>query len=179
MSSTFLIFFKIFFNLSLTSLRTRQGFGASFISPSTVSSLYHILTVLSRGILNFFSACGSRDIRDMISACTVWFTFVFRTPTPRAVGSWDKGLTRSRGHPFSRSPCPPLLYPYCITTWAVCQGVSYIFSEFFFESTYARATLAMASIRLRLPSPLDNDSIPQTAPEVNMAKCTKMGIQIN
>ena len=54
MSSTFLIFFKIFFNLGLTSLRTRQGFGASFISPSTVSSLYHILTALSRGILNFF-----------------------------------------------------------------------------------------------------------------------------
>ena len=42
----------------------------------------------------------------------------------------------------------------------VCQGVSYIFSEFFFESTYARATLTLASIRPRLPSPLGIFIIP-------------------
>ena len=78
--------------------------------------------------------------------------------------------TSSKGtRPFSLfgSRYPRLLYPYCITTWAVCQGVSYIFSEFFFESTYARATLAMASIRLRLPSPLDTNSIPHPPPDCN------------
>ena len=43
-------------------------------------------------------ACGSRDIRDIVSACTVWFTFVFRTPTPRAVEDFIvKGLSDSRG----------------------------------------------------------------------------------
>lgn len=43
-------------------------------------------------------ACGSRDIRDIVSAYTVWFTFVFRTPTPRAVEDFIvKVLPDSRG----------------------------------------------------------------------------------
>jgi len=41
------------------------------------------------------------------------------------------------------------------------------FLRIFFESTYACATLTMASIHLRLPSPLDTNSIPQTAHKVN------------
>ena len=92
-------------------------------------------------------------------------------------GHGVEGLTDSRGSFPLGLPCPRLLYPYCITTWVICQGVSYIFSEFFIESTYARATLAMASIRLRLPSPLDNDSKPHPTPKVNMAKGTNSGVQ--
>ena len=52
-----------------------------------------------------------------------WFTFIYRKCEHLAVGSLGQGLTRSRGHPLLWSPCPPLLYPYCITTWAICQGV--------------------------------------------------------
>jgi hypothetical protein len=42
-----------------------------------------------------------------------------------------KGLTDSRGSFPLGLPCPRLLYPYCITLQGICQGVSYIFSEFF------------------------------------------------
>ena len=43
-------------------------------------------------------ACGNRHIHDMISACVVWFTFVFRTPIPHAVEDFIvKGLSDSRG----------------------------------------------------------------------------------
>ena len=67
-------------------------------------------------------------ILDIFSACEVWFTFVYRKQEHLAVGSSGNGLTYSRGNPpSSRLPYPRLLYPYCITTWAVCQGVFYIF----------------------------------------------------
>ena len=43
-----------------------------------------------------------------------WFTFIFRKYEHLAVGSWGKGLTRSRGHPHFvvalPSPFVPLLY---------------------------------------------------------------------
>ena len=53
-------------------------------------------------------ACGSRDIRDIVSACTVWFTFVFRTPTPRAVEDFIiKVLLASRGARPSASALLP------------------------------------------------------------------------
>ena len=43
-----------------------------------------------------------------------WFTFIFRKYEHLAVGSWGKGLTRSRGHPpfvvALPSPFVPLLY---------------------------------------------------------------------
>ena len=53
-------------------------------------------------------ACGSRDIRDIVSACTVWFTFVFRTPTPRAVEDFIvKVLLASRGARHSASALLP------------------------------------------------------------------------
>ena len=39
-----------------------------------------------------------------------------------------KGLTDSRGSFPLGLPCPRLLYPYCITTWEICQEV---FSTFF------------------------------------------------
>ena len=38
-----------------------------------------------------------------------------------------KGLTDSRGSFPLGLPCPRLLYPYCITTWEICQEVFYIF----------------------------------------------------
>ena len=52
----FVFFFFFFFNLycTLTSLRTRQGFVASFISHlGCVPLLYHNLGDLSRGFLHF------------------------------------------------------------------------------------------------------------------------------
>ena len=53
-------------------------------------------------------ACGSRDIRDIVSACTVWFTFLFRTPTPRAVEDFIvKVLLASRGARHSASALLP------------------------------------------------------------------------
>lgn len=41
-----------------------------------------------------------------------------------------KGLTDSRGSFPLGLPCPRLLYPYCITTWVICQG---FFEEFLFN----------------------------------------------
>ena len=79
------------------------------------------------------------------------------------------------GHTASALPFPRLLYLKYSTSWGSCQGVSYIFSEFFFESTYARATLTMASIRPRLPSPLDMIIIPHPTSNYKMAKYTKSG----
>ena len=38
-------------------------------------------------------------------------------------GHGVKGLTDSRGSFPLGLPCPRLLYPYCITTWGVCQEV--------------------------------------------------------
>ena len=78
-------------------------------------------------------ACGSRDIRDIVSACTVWFTFVFRTPTPRAVEDFIvEVLHDSRGSTLAlRLPRIPHLYPYCITTWAVCQEKNVLFCKVF------------------------------------------------
>ena len=34
------------------------------------------------------------------------------------------------GTHISWSPCPPLLYPYCITTWVICQGDFATFSPY-------------------------------------------------
>ena len=44
-----------------------------------------------------------------------------------------KGLTDSRGSFPLGLPCPRLLYPYCITTWEICQGVFYLFSRNFLK----------------------------------------------
>ena len=102
-------------------------------------------------------ACGSRDIRDIVSACTVWFTFVFRTPTPRAVEDFVvEVLHDSRGSTLAlRLPRIPHLYPYCITTRAVCQEVFYIFLRgafiFIFTAKASHCRLLSAS----LLSPLD------------------------
>ena len=84
--------------------------------------LYHTLIDLSRGNLDFFGFC-SRHIPNIVSACGVWFTFVFRTPTHHAVGSWGEVLCSSRGllglvscprwlslRVASPSPFVPLLY---------------------------------------------------------------------
>ena len=38
-------------------------------------------------------------------------------------GHGVEGLTDSRGSFPLGLPCPRLLYPYCITTWGVCQEV--------------------------------------------------------
>jgi hypothetical protein len=73
-------------------------------------------------------ACGNRDIRDMVSACTVWFTFVFRTPIPRAVEDFIvKVLHASHGACHSASALLPSLCLYYITSIVICQGVFYIF----------------------------------------------------
>ena len=53
-------------------------------------------------------ACGNRDIRNIVSACTVWFTFIFRTPIPRAVEDFIvKVLLASRGACHSASALLP------------------------------------------------------------------------
>ena len=38
-------------------------------------------------------------ILDIVSACEVWFTFIYRKQEHLAVGSSGQGLTRSHGHP--------------------------------------------------------------------------------
>ena len=38
-------------------------------------------------------------------------------------GHGVEGLTDSRGAFPLGLPCPRLLYPYCITTWEICQEV--------------------------------------------------------
>ena len=53
----------------------------------------------------------------------LWFTFVFRTPTHRAVGSWGEVLCSSRGSFPLGLPRPRLLYPYYSTSLFSCQGV--------------------------------------------------------
>ena len=67
-----------------------------------VPLLYHTLRDLSRGFLNFFCSVGR---------------FCFTSPN-YALGRGCSLLSAS-------------LHPYCITTWAICQGVSYVFSDFF------------------------------------------------
>jgi hypothetical protein len=56
----------------------------------------------------------SRHIRNIVSACAVWFTFIYRKPTHLAVGSSGRGLTDSRGSAVLSvalpSPFVPLLY---------------------------------------------------------------------
>jgi hypothetical protein len=70
-------------------------------------------------------ACGSRDIRDIVSACTVWFTFVSRTPTPRAVEDFIvEVLHDSRGSTLAlRLPRIPHLYLDYITLLVICQDL--------------------------------------------------------
>jgi hypothetical protein len=74
-------------------------------------------------------ACGSRDIRDIVSACTVWFTFVFRTPTPRAVEDFIvEVLHDSRGSTLAlRLPRIPHLCLDYITLLVICQDLFTIF----------------------------------------------------
>ena len=73
-------------------------------------------------------ACGSRDIRDIVSACTVWFTFVSRTPTPRAVEDFViKDLHDSRGSCLRLLPCFPLCSFIIAHSW--------LFVKHFFEKS--------------------------------------------
>ena len=69
-------------------------------------------------------------------------------------GHGVEGLTDSRGSFPLGLPCPRLLYPYCITTWEICQEVFYIFFEilhqFFRVGSYPHAGDPVC-----LTSPLD------------------------
>ena len=56
-----------------------------------------------------------------------WFTFISRKYEHLAVGSSGVGLTDSRGSLPLGLPCPLRLYPYCITTWEICQEVFFRF----------------------------------------------------
>ena len=69
-------------------------------------------------------------IRDIVSACTVWFTFVFRTQEHRAVGSSEQGLTRSRGHPCHWVALPS---PFVLLLYHRPFGLSRVFLIFFEE----------------------------------------------
>ena len=101
-----------------------------------VPLLYHNLGDLSRGFLKFLgyprplsrgSIIGKLAspprlgfcilrIPNIFSACGVWFTFVFRKQEHLAVGSSvTRSYSLSWAPTFSWSPCPRLLYPYCIT----------------------------------------------------------------
>ena len=65
-------------------------------------------------------------IRNIFSACAVWFTFVSRTQEHRAVGSSGIGLTDSRGS-FPLWDCLSLTsWIYCTTNLLVCQ---YLFEK--------------------------------------------------
>ena len=80
--------------------------------------------LVPRSIVGAPVACGSRDIRDIVSACTVWFTFVFRTPTPRAVEDFIvKDLLDSRGSCLLASALLPSLCLNYITNLAACQDL--------------------------------------------------------
>lgn len=70
-------------------------------------------------------ACGNRHIHDMISACVVWFTLVFRTPIPHAVEDFVvEVLHDSRGSTLAlRLPRIPHLYLDYITNFAICQDL--------------------------------------------------------
>ena len=50
---------------------------------------------------------------------------------------WVEDLLALVGTHISWSPHPPLLYPYCITTWAVCQGVFRNFLKFLFNQHHS------------------------------------------
>ena len=66
------------------------------------------------------------------------------------------GLTHSRGCcPFFRVAFPHLCVLIIAHLLGFVKGFSTFSRNFFFERPYARATLTMASIRLRRPSPLD------------------------
>ena len=52
----------------------------------------------------------------------------------------------------------PLLYPYCITTWAVCQGVFLFFSRFLLAPKFLRSVPV-----LRVEEPLGVLSLPLTS----------------
>lgn len=81
--------------------------------------------LVPRSIVGAPVACGSRDIRDIVSACTVWFTFIFRTPTPRAVEDFIVEVLRdSRGSTLALGlPRIPHLYLDYITNLAICQDL--------------------------------------------------------
>ena len=67
-----------------------------------------------------------------------------------------EGLTHSRGCcPFFRVAFPRLCVLIIAHFVKFVKGFSTFSRNFFFERPYARATLTMASIRLRRPSPLD------------------------
>ena len=105
---------------------------------------------------HIMSGFCSRHIPNIVSACGVWFTFVYRytyTPCGRVIGL--KILPTLVG--LSLWDCLTLAFCTLIVSQLgrFVKGFPTFSQNFFFESTYARATLAVASIRLRLPSPLD------------------------
>ena len=107
----------------------------------------------------------------ILSAWGVWFTFVYRKHEHLAVGSSDRGLTRSRGHPSSgclalpvlRGKCrhirpwaPPVLcspqHQYNTTLYTICQHFfEKIFTDLLHGSVCiirARATPVRTYVRL-------------------------------
>ena len=77
-------------------------------------------------VLSYKVACGSRDIRDIVSACTVWFTLDIPHPyTPCGRGLYRQGLTRLSWVLPSRwlLPCIPHLYLDYITFLVICQDL--------------------------------------------------------
>ena len=62
----------------------------------------------------------SRHIRNILSACAVWFTFIYRKPTHLAVGSSGTGLTGSRGLSLFRVAVPsPVVFIVPQFLWLV------------------------------------------------------------
>ena len=87
-------------------------------------------------------ACGSRDIRDIVSAYTVWFTLDIPHPyTPCGRGLYRQGLTRlSWGSPL-RFCLASLIYILIIT-----QGWGFVkrFFTFFLRADLRSVYLAVA-----------------------------------
>ena len=78
-------------------------------------------------------ACGSRDIRDIVSACTVWFTLDIPHPyTPCGRGLYRQGLTRlSWGSPL-RFCLTSLIYILIISQgWRFVKRFSQKIPDFF------------------------------------------------
>ena len=118
----------VLFHLSYASRKN----GADFALIIPTGGLVRLCSrLVPRSIVGAPVACGSRDIRDIVSACTVWFTFVFRTPTPRAVEDFViKVLRDSRGSCHSASALHPSFVPLLYHNLG---GLSRGFLHFFIE----------------------------------------------
>ena len=115
--------------------------------------------IVSYIIRYYFNPCGTGS--HLYSA---------NTNTLRARTLSSRTYLTLVGLAFWLLPCFPLLYPYCIITWVVCQGVFLFFFRLSFRALVSAASLAYPHPKVEtlgsVVPPLDIISIPQTALKV-------------